>query len=325
LNLKTETLKCNFPDSVASIFLTEEIQDWETCPAVPPHVDILSRGYFILLGSALPKAPASAKILSTLTNTRHHRTKSMVALVMTFAAGLVDVVGVLTIYKLFTAHMTGTTVHLGEELVRGSWSSAAPAATILVAFFTASLIGRVLIEAGQRSRIRRIASVTLAIEAALLFLAAMIGSPSVTPAQAVTCSLALTCALLAMLAGAMGLQTASLTKIGPLTVHTTFVTGMVNKLAQVSSRWLFGMYDLHREPSASGDGQLRRDTLDHARQARFFFAIWMMYVTGAIFGTWFASVYKLKALFLACSILVLVIAVDQVRPLSIEEEREQVE
>jgi hypothetical protein len=29
----------------------------------------------------------------------------------------------------------------------------------------------------------------------------------------------------------MGTQTATLTRIGPLTIHTTFVTGMLNKFA----------------------------------------------------------------------------------------------
>jgi uncharacterized membrane protein YoaK (UPF0700 family) len=73
--------------------------------------------------------------LTTLKNSRHRKTKSIVARVLTFSAGMVDVVGALTIYKLFTAHMTGTTVHLGEELVHGNWTSAAPAAAILAAFF----------------------------------------------------------------------------------------------------------------------------------------------------------------------------------------------
>jgi uncharacterized membrane protein YoaK (UPF0700 family) len=263
--------------------------------------------------------------LTTLKNSRHRKTKSIVARVLTFSAGMVDVVGALTIYKLFTAHMTGTTVHLGEELVHGNWTSAAPAAAILAAFFSASLIGRLLIEAGQRLRFQRIASITLMIEAALLAGAAAIGSPNSNPSQPATGSLAVTCILLSMLAAAMGLQTASLTRIGPLTVHTTFVTGMVNKLAQVSSRWLFGIYDLHRAPADDHDEQLRLDTRDNARQARFFFSIWLLYVAGAVFGTWFASIYRLHALFLACGILLVVVAVDRAQPLSIEEEREQVE
>jgi hypothetical protein len=40
---------------------------------------------------------------------------------------------------------------------------------------------------------------------------------------------------LATLAAAMGIQTATLTGIGPLTAHTTFVTGMINKLAALES------------------------------------------------------------------------------------------
>jgi uncharacterized membrane protein YoaK (UPF0700 family) len=43
-------------------------------------------------------------------------TKAVVALAVTFVAGFVDIVGYLAIYRLFTAHVTGTTVHLGRDL-----------------------------------------------------------------------------------------------------------------------------------------------------------------------------------------------------------------
>ena len=256
-----------------------------------------------------------------LIKSRHSRTKSLVALVLSFAAGFVDVVGVLTIYQLFTAHMTGTTVRLGQQLVYRNWSEVAPAATILAAFFAASLVGRILIEIGQRSHFRRIASLTLSMEAVLL--AGVIPIGTYSPHVAAK-SLPLICLLLAMLAGAMGLQTASLTRIGALTVHTTFVTGMVNKLAQVSSRWLFGIYDLHSKSDAA-DERLRGAIKDHARQSRFFFSIWLLYLVGATFGTWLGTAHELTALWVPFSILLAVIIVDLVHPLSIEEEREQVE
>lgn len=258
-----------------------------------------------------------------LIKSRHNRTKSLVALSLSFAAGFVDVVGALTIFKLFTAHMTGTTVHLAQQLVHENLSEAIPAATILVAFFVASLVGRLLIEVGQRARFQRIASLTLGVETALLFAAIGIGSLTPGPLQPGMKSLPLICLLLALLASAMGLQTASLTRIGALTVHTTFVTGMVNKLAQVSSRWLFGIYDLRSRKPA--DEKLRSATRDQARQARFFFSIWVVYLIGATCGTWLGLLQRLYALFVPCGILLAVIAVDQARPLSIEEEREQVE
>jgi hypothetical protein len=40
---------------------------------------------------------------------RHISTKSAIALLLTFAAGCVDIVGYLAIYQIFTANMTGAT------------------------------------------------------------------------------------------------------------------------------------------------------------------------------------------------------------------------
>lgn len=41
------------------------------------------------------------------------------AVLLTFVAGWVDIVGYLAVYHLFTANMTGTTVHLGHDLITG--------------------------------------------------------------------------------------------------------------------------------------------------------------------------------------------------------------
>jgi hypothetical protein len=61
-------------------------------------------------------------------------------------------------------------------------------------------------------------------------------------------------------------------KHGALTVHTTFVTGMINKLAQLLSRALFDTYDIAMATSRSG-----RNFADHQRQtlrkAAFIFSI----------------------------------------------------
>src|SRR5689334_2353309 len=94
--------------------------------------------------------------------------KSAVALLLTFAAGFVDVVGYIAVYHLFTAHMTGTTVHLGQKLVAGDYTAAAVAAAIIASFVSASIIGRAIIEFGARRHFRRIASVSFAAEAVLL-------------------------------------------------------------------------------------------------------------------------------------------------------------
>jgi uncharacterized membrane protein YoaK (UPF0700 family) len=102
----------------------------------------------------------------------YQRTKSSIALCLTFAAGYVDIVGYLSVYHTFTAHMTGNTVHLGNYLFSRNQSEVAIAATVLIAFIVGSLAGRILIEAGARHKIRSIASLTLGFEAALVVIVA---------------------------------------------------------------------------------------------------------------------------------------------------------
>ena len=244
------------------------------------------------------------------------------ALALTFTAGFVDIVGLLTIYRLFTAHMTGTTVHLGEQLIRRNWSAASVAASIVAAFFVGSVIGRIIIEAGSRAKFRRVASVTLLAEWLLLISVAWWGSDALKHGLLQQGVLAVVCPLVAMLALAMGLQTATLTRIGPLTIHTTFVTGMLNKLAQLTSRWIFLVHDINFHVS-SREVERREQKSVIAREGRFLFAIWCLYFAGAACGTWFALHWQLRSLFLPSLIVLLVILVDEARPLSLEEEQEQ--
>ena len=46
---------------------------------------------------------------------------------------------------------------------------------------------------------------------------------------------------------------------------------------------------------------------------------------GAFSGTWLADRWSFESLLIPCCILVIVIAVDQARPLAIEEEKDQSE
>ena len=243
---------------------------------------------------------------------RRINSKVTVALLLTFAAGCVDIIGYLALYHAFTAHMTGETVHLAQNLFQTDWAAAAKAACVIASFLAGSIIGRTVIEIGSRTNVRRIASATLLIEAALIA-----GVIPLATGHTISENTAL--GLLAMLAAGMGLQTATLTRIGSLTVHTTFVTGMLNKLAQLLSQALFLTYD-------RGQG---RDTVAARRQtlqrARFMIAIWLLYWIGAATGVWMNSIWGLRSLWLPAGIVSFGIAVDQMWPLSLEEERDQSE
>ncbi|HVO63886.1 MAG TPA: YoaK family protein [Terriglobales bacterium] len=252
------------------------------------------------------------------------KAKSAVALWLTFAAGIIDIIGYITVYHTFMAHMTGNTVHLGNKLALGDWSESAKAGCTILSFILGSVVGRAVIEAGARAHRRTVASFTLFTEALLVLGFAWLGRSVLHPGQSQGSPLSCVCGLLALLAAAMGLQTATLTRIGPLTVHTTFVTGMLNKFAQAISEWLFWVHDRWRE-----EGSLRsvwHASRQHAalRNANFVFSIWLMYMTGAVAGTWMNSRWSLRAMYIPVAILLLSIVVDQFRPLSVEEEQDQV-
>lgn len=253
----------------------------------------------------------------------HTRAKSTVALLLSFAAGLVDVVGYLTVYRFFTANMTGNTVHLGNNAVSGNWRDAAIAGSIIASFVMASIVGRAIIEAAARNSVRSIASVGFIVEAALIaafiwMRPAALGTPHAQPLPTAT-----VCGLLALLAGAMGLQTATLTRIGPLTIHTTFVTGMLNKFGEAVSHWLFWLHDAWRREMHTSDA-LRQSLQTLAfREARFVLTIWTCYLAGAIAGTWMNAHWKMHALYISIMLLAIAVLVDQFRPLSLEEEVEQ--
>lgn len=255
-----------------------------------------------------------------LPQTSRARSKAAVALTLTFAAGMVDIVGYLSVYHLFVAHMTGDTVHLGHNLMIGNWNQAARAGTIVVTFVLGSVIGRSIIEAAVRRRIRRVATITLLVEACLILILVW-----TTPLKLGlrSESLGRICWMLALLAAAMGVQTATLTRIGALTIHTTFVTGMLNKLAQSLSQWLFWMHDQWREHHAWADFLRRSGQNTSARTAMFMSGIWLCYVLGSLVGTWMSLEWSVRSLYLPVVLLAGAAAVDQLRPLSLEEEKDQ--
>jgi uncharacterized membrane protein YoaK (UPF0700 family) len=249
------------------------------------------------------------------------RAKSIVALLLTFVAGYVDIVGALTVYDVFTAHMTGTTVRLGQQILQRNWDAVIVGCTVIGAFLFGSIVGRAIIEAGSRKSILHIGSVTLAMELALL--AGFIPLGQTMLSRTHETSTAPACLLLAMLAIAMGLQTATLTRIGALTVHTTFVTGMLNKIAQLISHCLFYTYDLHHFSSAKD--KLLAERHKAVLQARFLFAIWIVYLVGATCGAWLGLRSRVESLYVPCCVLLVVIAVEQAEPLSLEEEQDESE
>ncbi|MBV9610588.1 MAG: DUF1275 domain-containing protein [Acidobacteria bacterium] len=237
-------------------------------------------------------------------------TKSVVALMLTFTAGYVDIVGYVAIYKLFVANMTGNTVHLASNFLHANWAEASLAGFVLLAFVAGSVSGRVIIELGARAGVRSVASITLLLEGVLIAAVLTLSLLGRTlPARD----------LLLMLAAAMGLQTASLTRVGPLSVHTTFVTGMINKFAQLFSHTILLGYDRLR-----GSREAPEQQRTAARESLFFASIWILYFLGALIGAGVHGKLGLQALRVPVVLIAAAIVVDQLRPLSLQEEQDQV-
>lgn len=130
---------------------------------------------------------------------------------------------------------------------------------------------------------------------------------------------------LGLLALAMGLQTATITRVGALTVHTTFVTGMINKFCQLVSQVIFDAFDAvsgKTNPAVAERLHHRHQTV---RKAWFIFAIWCTYTVGAVAGTGLESKWELQSLFIPVALLCIAIIADQFLPLAVEEEKDQSE
>ena len=244
---------------------------------------------------------------------RVEQVKAAVALMLTFAAGFVDIVAYRALYQRFVANMTGNTIHLGEGVVQGNWHLVALTGSVIGAFVAASIVGRAIIEAGSRHDFRRVASFTLLLEIAMIVLVIGMGAHGYSARTGLW--------MLAILGGAMGLQTVTLTKVGVLTIHTTFVTGMLNKLAQLIAHTLFLSYDIVFRGQASARDH-RRIVM---RQGLYMFFIWLTYFVGAVVGTFGSLRFELRALVMPVVLLALAIVVDQLQPLSIQEEQHEME
>ena len=249
------------------------------------------------------------------------RAKSIVALLLTFVAGSVDVIGYIALSHVFTAHISGDTAHLGLDIPSLQWSDAVFVGTVVGAFLVGSVLTRMVIEIAGTARLRRVASIALGAEALILLaFTIVVGGALATRKGLAFGEIEWS---LGSLAFAMGVQTATLTRIGPLTVHTTFVTGMINKLAQLLAHISFETYRIHQGVNNLQMFADRRRKF--VREAMLIAGIWLLYFAGAAVSTLLDHVFAVRALYLAIFLLGCAIAVDLVTPLSLEEEKDQSE
>src|SRR5579883_1371311 len=190
-----------------------------------------------------------------------------VVLLLSGAAGYLDAVSYLAL-GLFTANMTGNTVLLGLFAGEGRWSAAVRAFLALASFFAGAAAA-----AAATRRASRLAGVLAAesgvLVSALLYWAFVLGHPR-DPVREPGVF-----ALIALLSGAMGVQSAAVRRVGELRISTTYVTGTLTSLAS----------DLGADVLARLGGRRRRGSPQaYDPGSRLLAGVWGSYLVGAVAG-----------------------------------------
>ena len=190
---------------------------------------------------------------------RNTRWTPGVAVLLAASAGFVDVVGYLTLHRVFTAHMTGDASKLGVALGHGHLAAALPFLVVPAAWTAGVAAGTLLADRASRA-------VPLAVQAALVLAYMGYGAAVVRHGFVHGTAPSRFYALLVIAASLLGLQTSAITEIGGTTVRTTYISGVLTNLTQAAVRRLTG-----------GD--------DGGHRLRLLAGIWLAFVGGATLGS----------------------------------------
>lgn len=247
--------------------------------------------------------------------------KVAVALSLTTVGGFVDAVGYIALFEVFTANMSGNSIHVGMYFAQQNWMNLLRPLCAIVSYVVGMALARTTVEIAGRAGFRRIAALTLSVEALLLALFAH-ATPAMHLGQIIDQQSPVYFTLVALLAFAMGLQTGTLTHIGALTVYTTFVTGTLTKMTESFTRVLFWAYDHIRQ---IGTSHIVRHALGQkdVQEGAMLASTWTCYVLGAALGTVLKMKWELRALYVPVVVLAGFVLVDLLRPIDVEEEQHQ--
>lgn len=244
--------------------------------------------------------------------------KLAIAFLLTAVGGFVDAFGYIALFQIFTANMSGNSVHVGIGIGRMDGLDLLRPVCAIAAYLSGLIVARIAHGVAARRGISRVATATLGMEAALLFCFAQ-ATPAMHFGQVANLESAGYFALVALLAFSMGLQVATLTRIGPLTIYTTFVTGNLTKFSESLTRSLFWSYDQLAARNSISHIVRHAPEQQDFRETATLAGVWISYVAGAALGTWGKGKWEFHALYVPISVLLLLIAIDRFRPIAVEE------
>lgn len=241
--------------------------------------------------------------------------KFAVAVFLTWIAGFVDAVGYLTFARVYTANMSGNSVALGIALGSHQWMSSFFRLWPILLYVIGLFLGRLLVAIGVERGTRRVACVGFGCEVALLGVASLLSGPPY--------NLSWQYLPVALLAAAMGIQSAILTQFSSLTLYTGFVTGTLLKMSEQLVAYGTSLVHLLKRGESFSRAMLLSFDQDSFRLGLFLAFTWTTYVVGAAIGAWQRSLFDSRALLVPVLGLMVLILVDLRRPLAVQEENEQ--
>jgi uncharacterized membrane protein YoaK (UPF0700 family) len=213
-------------------------------------------------------------------------------------AGFVDAVGFLLLAHLFTAHMSGNSAAMGAFAGQGSWSEAAHRALPIPFFVLGIGVGAALAEVACRRAMRSPLTLVMGFQAVLLSALMLFGAWFTGRGGGYVAAVALP-------SFTMGLQNATIRRVGSASIRTTFVSGMLTDCAESFVAWLF----LIRDPDP-----LRKTA--HLARSVLYASIWLAFAAGAVCGSLLAGRWAFHALAIPVAVLAAIAVWDGVSPLT---------
>lgn len=195
-------------------------------------------------------------------------------------AGFADAFGFLALQKIFFSAVSGNTVAVNASLAKKDWREAVHHACPIIFFAGGVILGTIIEKAMCRRRIRRRLAIASAIEALLLAAFLIVGheaGPFNSSTAGVRQEPVQFYLMIALLSGAMGVQAATLRRVGQESVNTPFVTGMLVQAVENAVNAGFNAFDRFRNRKSEFAD-------DAAAKAIFHGALWLCFAVGAFGG-----------------------------------------
>lgn len=250
---------------------------------------------------------------STDVGTQVVREQVWAAYLLALVAAFTDAIGYLTLQQLGASFMSGNSMTTGIALGRAEWMSALNHGLPILSFLIGLLLGVLVLLQLRHWGSRYGFAAVFGLESLCLLAFLLIGSGARETGVIASSQAGIFYLCVVLLTVAMGLQTATLRKIGSQSVRTTFFTGVLSDLTDAFVHyfsWLHGQITQRRFRQALSESMQQ----PAFRNILLLGGIWGCYLGGAVCGSTLERRLSLGALVFPLCILLLLIVVDIVRP-----------